>query len=234
MFLVPVLTGQIARLIGRSFGFDMTEPFAVTAVAAVMVIVQGIALVGLTLRHVTKPGGLDLSVRHIGVTADNWSREVGVGLLWGVGLLVANVVASQSARWVFRRLMSEEAFLQQLAWEGGDLPELIAAGMPAWIVVSFALASVVVAPVAEELFFRGYVHGVFRFRFPGHAVFWSSALFAFVHFYVIHLIPVFLIGVILAVLYERRGSLVAPIVAHAFSNLVVTASMIVQGISRMG
>lgn len=225
-----MLTGQVGRLVGRALGLDMTAPFAAMALTTVMVIAQGIALIGLTLRHVTTPGGLGLSVRHLGVTADDWPREVGVGLAWGVGLLGVNVVTSQVARWIFRRIMSEDAFQQQLALEGGDLARQIAAGMPAWIVIGFVLASVVVAPVAEELFFRGYVHGVFRARFPAHALFFSSVLFAFVHFYVIHLIPVFLIGVVLAVLYERRSSLVAPVVAHAFSNLVVTASMIAQGI----
>lgn len=230
MFLVPMLTGLAGRLIGQSLGFDMTEPMSMTVLSTVMVTVQGLALVGLTLRHVTRSGGLGLSAEELGLTARRWPAEVGIGLVWGIGLLLVNVISSQLCQWLFRFLMDEETFQRQLVLESTDLMQMVASGMPVWVIAAFVVSSVIVAPVAEELFFRGYVHGVFRARLPGHALFLSSALFAFVHFYIIHLIPVFLIGVLLAVLYERRGSLVAPMVAHAFSNLAVVISMIVQGL----
>lgn len=234
MFLVPLLTGQVGRLVGQSLGFDMTTPFASAAVTTVMVIAQGTALVGLTLRHVTNLGGLGLPAGSLGLTSHQWLREVGIGLVWGFALLAVNVVTSQLCRWLFRRIMSEDMFQRQLALEGGEFVDLIASGLPVWIVAAFTFSSVIVAPVAEELFFRGYVHAVFRARFPANALFLSSALFTFVHLYVIHLIPVFIIGVLLAVLYERRGSLVAPVVAHSFSNFIVTVSMIAQGIMQAG
>lgn len=234
MFLVPMLTGLLGRLMGQSLGFDMSGPVATTVLSTVVVTMQGVALVGLTFRHVTNARGLDLSPRELGFTAQHWPAEVRIGLVWGMLLLIVNIVSSQLSQRLFRLLMDEDTFQQQLALEGADFVELVASGMPVWVIVVFALSSVVVAPVAEEVFFRGYVHAVFRARFPAHALFLSSALFAFVHFYVIHLIPVFLIGVLLAVLYQRRGSLVAPMVAHAFSNLVVVISMIVQGLMQAG
>ena len=49
----------------------------------------------------------------------------------------------------------------------------------------------------------------------------SALLFASVHLYLINFLPIFLIGVLLARLYERTGSLAAPIVAHATANAAV-------------
>lgn len=230
MILVPMLLAQAGRLVGQSIGLDMADPFVSTGLTIGVVIIQGVVLVGLTLRHATTPAGLGLPATSLGLSTHHFWREVRVGIMWGMLLLLANVITSQLSQAVFRRIMGEEQFRAQLTLEGAQFVELVSSGLPTWLIILFAFSSVIVAPIAEELFFRGYVHAVFRSRVPNHALFLSSALFAFVHFYVIHLIPVFVIGLLLAVLYERRGSLTAPIVAHSFSNLVVTATMIVQGL----
>lgn len=234
MFLIPMLTGFAGRALGQRLGYDMGQPFAFAALSTVMTAAQGVALTALTIWRVAGSHGLRLPLDALGLTARHWRREVAVGLRWGVALLAVNVVTSQLARRLYRLFMSEEAFQAQAAREGGQFVELVASGMPAWLIVSFAVVSVLVAPLAEELFFRGYLHAVLRARVPDHAVFVSSMLFAVLHLYVIHLVPIFVVGVLLALLYQRRGSLTAPVTAHAFSNLIVTVSMIVQGLSAAG
>ncbi len=82
-------------------------------------------------------------------------------------------------------------------------------------------AVVVAAPIGEEIFFRGFLHGALRARAGfGFATTVSSVVFA-----VFHLIPLlmplfFVVGFGLAWLYERRGSLVACMVAHAAFNAI--------------
>ena len=88
------------------------------------------------------------------------------------------------------------------------------------VIGSFALV-VLWGPLAEEVFFRGFV-------FPGlkgwtggiGAAVASSLLFALVHLDLRVMIPFFVIGLLLAWLYHRTGSLWTCLIAHAAWNAV--------------
>jgi membrane protease YdiL (CAAX protease family) len=85
---------------------------------------------------------------------------------------------------------------------------------------SLLLLAVLVAPLAEELFFRGFVFGGLRGRF-GFAVAsgLSAALFAFAHGMLHNALPLFAVGLVCAVLYERHRSIAPCIATHAIFNL---------------
>jgi membrane protease YdiL (CAAX protease family) len=92
------------------------------------------------------------------------------------------------------------------------------------------LAVVVLAPIAEELFFRGIVFNAWlreggrRWAYIG-----SAALFAAVHLSLVTALPIFLLGLALAWVYERRRSLLAPIVMHATVNAIsVTIALLAR------
>ncbi len=81
--------------------------------------------------------------------------------------------------------------------------------------------AVIVAPVSEEFIFRGYLHGVLR----NHAGRWVSLvvvslLFAAIHANVAVLAGLFVLAVALTLVYERTGSLWAPILMHAVFNAI--------------
>lgn len=85
-----------------------------------------------------------------------------------------------------------------------------------WLVVG---AVVLLAPVAEELFFRGIVFNAWlRERGVRWAYLGSAALFAVIHASVVALLPIFLLGLALAWVYRRSGNLLAPIAMHATVN----------------
>ncbi|MBL9114133.1 MAG: CPBP family intramembrane metalloprotease [Verrucomicrobiaceae bacterium] len=87
-----------------------------------------------------------------------------------------------------------------------------------------AISAVVVAPLAEELLFRGYVYGVIkRYTDSYFAAAASALLFALVHLHIGTLLPLFALGLILAAAYELSGSLLMPICIHAFFNAASTA-----------
>jgi len=93
---------------------------------------------------------------------------------------------------------------------------------PGFLTAALWCSAVVVAPVAEECFFRGIMQTFFVrfFHHRGRAILLSAALFAAVHFAVPHTVPaLFLLGVLIGYLYERTGSLAAPILVHALFNL---------------
>ena len=89
------------------------------------------------------------------------------------------------------------------------------------------LSSMTVAPVTEEIFFRGLVFNwLKRFLHPLAAVVLQAVVFALLHpFDVFHLAVVFVLGLALAALYQWRKTLLAPILLHAMQNVVASAAV---------
>ena len=79
--------------------------------------------------------------------------------------------------------------------------------------------ALVVAPVAEELIFRGYVFGVLR-RYTGRwwAMVISALIFAAIHAHIPSFAGLFALAVALTLVYEGTGSLWAPIIMHSLFN----------------
>ena len=77
------------------------------------------------------------------------------------------------------------------------------------------------APLIEEMLFRGVFFTFARdLGYPRVALLGSSLLFGMVHFNLAALLPLAVLGIALARLYERSGSLLVTIAAHATFNLV--------------
>jgi len=90
------------------------------------------------------------------------------------------------------------------------------------------LGAGMLAPVAEELYFRGLIHGWFksrRFAFWLRVLF-SSTLFALAHFDSFAVaVSSLVLGVANAVLYERSLTIWVPIAMHVFTNSVAVTLM---------
>ncbi|UCH51867.1 MAG: CPBP family intramembrane metalloprotease, partial [Chloroflexota bacterium] len=94
------------------------------------------------------------------------------------------------------------------------------------------IIAVVIAPVLEEMIFRGLFQTVIRSlletrssglegrNYAWIAIFMSSGLFSIVHGNVPHWPALFLLGICLGYAYEKSGSLFRPIFIHAFFNAV--------------
>jgi len=94
-------------------------------------------------------------------------------------------------------------------------------------VAALVAVACVAAPLAEEIFFRGFLYPSIRDRFgvaAGAVV--SSLLFASVHPGLPNQMATFVLGVVFCLVYERSGTLVAPVVAHAIFNAVELAFII--------
>ncbi len=93
-----------------------------------------------------------------------------------------------------------------------------------------AFAAVVAAPLCEEVVFRGYLYPVAK-RFGGHwvAAICSSLVFSAAHGSLAALFPLFIFGLVLVFLYEKTGSIWAPIAVHfCFNGATVAVQMIVR------
>lgn len=87
-----------------------------------------------------------------------------------------------------------------------------------WVV----MLTVVIAPVVEEFFFRGLLYGYLRSKMPvlGAATL-SGFIFACVHFTPLLIPSLVVLGIALALVYERYDSLAVPIALHALNNGIV-------------
>ncbi len=132
---------------------------------------------------------------------------LGAGLLtgvalWGASLLIANAQAS---------IVGVHPQALVVAAAAQRTPEALA--------LDLVFAAGFVA-IVEELFFRAVIFGLLRQRLPfAYAAAGSSVLFAIAH-EMTAWIPVFVLGVGLCWLYERRHSLWTNALAHGTVNAV--------------
>ena len=93
---------------------------------------------------------------------------------------------------------------------------------PVWLF----LAAVIVAPVVEEVFFRGFLFQGFRKRYGWMpALLLSSFIFAAAHLDLASLIPTFILGIILTYVYHRSNSLWPGIIIHFLINATSTLAV---------
>lgn len=93
---------------------------------------------------------------------------------------------------------------------------------PAWQAVVW-LSALVLAPLAEEIFFRGLLQSLLRryLRQPWIAVLVSAVCFTAIHAPYWHTMPsLFALAIALGYNYERTGRLFAPILIHCLFNAV--------------
>jgi ABC-2 type transport system permease protein len=87
--------------------------------------------------------------------------------------------------------------------------------------IGLAALAIAAAPLFEEFIFRGLIFGGLRRSLGlGAATLASAAIFAIVH-PPMSVIPVFVMGVCAAVVYERTKMLAAPMLVHAIYNAAV-------------
>jgi uncharacterized protein len=77
----------------------------------------------------------------------------------------------------------------------------------------------IIAPIVEEMLFRGLLYQWLRTHTGAlAAILLSGAIFSAVHVYPVVLLPLFVVGVVLAAVFEWTQSLWITIVLHFFQN----------------
>jgi len=89
-------------------------------------------------------------------------------------------------------------------------------------ILLFFVVGGIIAPIAEETFFRGILYGFFRRWGVPVALALSTLLFVLPHLGSSGLpITQIIGGVLFAAAYEIEGSLIVPIMIHAFGNMAI-------------
>ena len=100
--------------------------------------------------------------------------------------------------------------------QGEAIAELFAAlESPIW----FFIVGALLAPLIEEIFFRGFLFQGFRARYGWvSGMLLSSGIFAVAHLDPVSLIPTFILGCVLAYLYHRSNSVWPGVILHVMVN----------------
>ena len=173
---------------------------------------------------------------------------VGLGVAVGAGAILMSIIVNPISVLVLDRLgYPTESTVQQPFMRGlvGWVEDNPAAAIPAIILVV-----VVIGPAVEELVFRGAIfNGLNRLgalissrslvttpgRPAGRVTFVLAALVSSTFFALLHLEPVLLPAILilalaLCALFQRTGSLLPPLVAHATFNSFATSLIILNGL----
>jgi membrane protease YdiL (CAAX protease family) len=197
------LAASIVAVVPAAFG-SLEDPAPIATFFSVLV--QDIAIVS----------GVWLVV-HSTSTSDVW-RSLGLRStrFWpalGIGLLAYLALLAFSGAWD-----------QVVNSPPEDLLDEVGAGQSLLASIAICLAVCVIAPLAEETLFRGFIFGGLR----GWKGFWPAALISGAMFGAAHafgspvefLVPLALFGFLLAVVYELTKSLYPGIYLHAFNNSI--------------
>jgi membrane protease YdiL (CAAX protease family) len=143
----------------------------------------------------------------IGMTAAGVYRGLIRGLIWAVSFgLAAGAVIFVI---YLLGIKMHALFQMQLPVESGQL-------------IAFFLVGAIIAPIAEEIFFRGILYGFFRRWGIPAAIILSTLLFVLSHSSG-RTVPVTQIvgGLLFAVAYEAEKNLLVPITIHMLGNLAI-------------
>jgi membrane protease YdiL (CAAX protease family) len=113
-----------------------------------------------------------------------------------------------------------------------DLTPIFAQLSSPWLLL---IGGAIVAPIVEEIFFRGFVFAGLRPRYGWQrAAVISSALFALIHLIPTAIIPIFILGYIFAYLYQRSESIMPAILMHSATNALALGAAYVMANTNVG
>jgi hypothetical protein len=144
-----------------------------------------------------------ISWKHLGFGKFNWNTlGLGCGLLIGGYILIL--------------LHNGILLLLGVDTQGDAILKIFESlDSPVW----FLLGAVIVAPLVEEIFFRGFLFQGFRQRYGWiNAALLSSAIFAAAHLDLVSLVPTFILGIVLAYTYHKSNSVLPGIILHFLVN----------------
>ena len=197
---------------------DSLEP----SVLWIIELISSNVLIGLCLYCVT--GRYRLPLTALGFTSKNLIRNVIFAILMTILLLIAEQVVINLSVYIgklFSTVEIEQLIQQEAQKQLKDLPTN--ASDPLLVLVVFVL--LILVPVSEEMLFRGIAYVALRDRFGKiGGLLLSAIFFASLHGLVFHFVPLFLLGLGLAYLYERTHSLIPCIVAHFLINFAAMIS----------
>jgi membrane protease YdiL (CAAX protease family) len=162
--------------------------------------------------------------------------QIWLGLRWpGWRWVLLIAPTGVAAMWLLGSVLSGSGYMNWLKSLGvdelQDSVKLLQQTQDPLTLALMAVAAMIVAPLCEEIVFRGYLYpAAKKYAGPWVAGVSSALVFAAAHNSLAPLLPLFYFGCLLVVAYELTGSLWAPMAMHFCFN---TATVVIQVLARI-
>ena len=151
-------------------------------------------------------------VRFFGFRERSALMTLGLAVLWLIVAYVLILIYGGAIAPLLKDLLGMDLKQQGLVESAPDIQDPFTR-------VLMVITLCVGAPLMEELIFRGVIYGVaVRYFHPVYATIASAVLFGAIHNNLLSLIPLSLLGAVLAEAYRHSRSLGVPIVMHSVFN----------------
>jgi hypothetical protein len=215
-YIMAIIGGLALSVFPRSYGGE-------TAISIVTTTLMDLAAIGLVLYFVLYIHKHSLG--DLGLTLKNLWRNISYGVLGYISVIPV----------LFVTLLAT-AFLLDLVNHTPEPQEVFKVFLeqdetPVLIYMSLFVAAA--GPVMEEIFFRGFLYNALKKETSvGGAISVSAMLFSLPHAHLVGFVPILILGVFLAYLYEKTGSLIPSITVHVIHNLIMVSFMFfLKGVS---
>jgi membrane protease YdiL (CAAX protease family) len=142
-------------------------------------------------------------------------------VIWIATLLWSNVLSGLQKAGIIEEFAPQE--LITLFQSGGDWAAMIL----------LVLMAVIVAPLVEEIIFRGCIYRFLKSQTGMlSAQLISGLIFASLHANLLSFVPLVIVGIVLARVYEKTGSLAVAIWFHAFFNAFSLLMLFITSMSE--
>ncbi|MFZ3172099.1 MAG: type II CAAX endopeptidase family protein [Carboxydocellales bacterium] len=172
---------------------------------------QSMVLVSLVITFLKIRGG---NWQHLGLRKIPTWRGVALAIVAGLGIAFLMTGISwliQLLPWPVSQQAAYEAINRVSSWQEF---------LPLWFAVGF------LAPLSEEVFFRGYTLPLFRnYLGQQNGAILAALFFGALHFDAWRMLPLAVAGWILNQLYTRTGSLWTTIIAHGVWNATLALQL---------
>ncbi|MDR4507947.1 MAG: CPBP family intramembrane metalloprotease [Candidatus Brocadiaceae bacterium] len=151
------------------------------------------------------------SITMLGLSLENLSRNIKQGVKRYLITLPLIMLAGF--------LINAISNYYEITPEMQDVVEWVLSEKSGFVLFSLIFFGSVIAPVFEEIIFRGFLQSALKNSFgKNYAIIISASLFAFVHMDIFAFLQIFILGLLLGYLYERTQTLAASIVVHILHN----------------
>ncbi|PRX33570.1 hypothetical protein BX659_10397 [Orenia metallireducens] len=215
LILTFTLTSLIFLIIESVIGYLVIDEFILSIRVLILNFVQAILLGGLTLSILKIK--YRLALKDVGFNLNDLGNVLKYGIIGGILICLLITLLNNFIYLIIDNLWGIEAPAQEV------IKNLLESESSLLFFLN-GLLIVIVAPITEEIFFRGFIYPYCKSKLgKWKGILLSALFFALAHASIWLFFPTFLGGIILANIYEKTKSIYSCMLAHGVWNMIIVS-----------
>lgn len=207
--LVFIVTPLLFKLTNTVSGKDIVTILGENSIIILFSLFSNIAIAAYIIYLVCFEHKLPLST--LGITLDNWGQNVIEGLKRYCIVLPVLIMSGFVTDYVCR--------LINITPQQQEIAKKVLGEDSSNVLVLMIIFGAIIAPFVEELMFRGFLQTtLYRYMGRWRAILVSSFFFSLVHLNIYVFLQIFILGIMLAYVFDKTKSIVATITIHVIHN----------------